>query len=262
MPDVFVAPDEKKETITHKRVPLPSSASDKQAPALTSDRDSYPSVASETVQQNAAALENPVEKKIKQTTNQESRGGVPLFTSFWKNPKGISFDTQEADEHILLFLRQHFITNIPWIFVSIVLLFVPPGVSYLLSLTQHPFTFLPPQFTALAVVFYYLVVLTNAFTNFLKWYYNISLITPQRMLDVELKDLVDKKIVATKMSLVQDASAQYAGTLRTVFNFGDILIQTAGPIDNFVINATPHPEVVVRTIEELIGKGRENDNAV
>jgi len=255
MPDVFVAPDEEKKVVMHKRTPLPSSSkqSQQKTPPKAAPKE-VPLVSSEFLKNPPGGLSSDA---IAQTP--EEHHGIPLFTAFWQNPKGISFDTQEADEHILLFLRQHFITNIPWVTATILLMLLPFLVVYLFSLTTHPFSLLPPPFIFPTFLFYYLIVLTNAFTNFLKWYYNISLITPQRMLDIELKDLVDKKITATKMSLVQDVSVQYSGTLRTIFNYGDILVQTAGPIDNFVVNATPKPEIVVRTIEELIGKGREGE---
>lgn len=81
-------------------------------------------------------------------------------------------------------------------------------------------------------------------------------------MDIELKDLVYKKISATKISLVQDVNYQQAGTIRTIFNYGDILVQTAGATDNFFVNAVPKPEVVVEVMETLIGKGtEEKENA-
>lgn len=249
MPDVFVAPEEQKNTLTHKRVPLPS---------VPAQRLSSPSDTQEPLPPT------PSDSEKKDDPPQQSRsesstthGGIPLFTSFWQNPHGVYFDTQEANEHILLFLRQHFITNIPWIFFTFVFLFVPSLLSFGLQLAHYPspLTFLPPQLMFATILFYYIIVLTSAFTHFLGWYYNISLITPRRVLDIEMKDLVEKKVAATKISLVQDVENEQTGTLRTLFNYGDVMIQTAGAKDNFFINACPKPEVVVRTVETLIGKG-------
>jgi hypothetical protein len=48
-----------------------------------------------------------------------------LFTAYAENPTGMSFETQQVDEEVILFMRQHFIINIPWIFATI-LLFVAP----------------------------------------------------------------------------------------------------------------------------------------
>lgn len=284
MPDVFVAPDENKDSVVmHKRSPLPS------PPTVileTKKNDSSPTSVIEKqptrkfVQEEQKKVDISTPKKNdpivmpqeEQITfnptidlsigSEERRNAIPLFASFWQNPHGVYFDTQEANEHILLFLRRHFITNVPWIFYTFLLACLPPIVSYIFTRIDYPFTFLPATFIAAIVGMYYLVLATSSYLHFLDWYYNISLITPKRVLDIELKDLVYKKISATKISLVQDINYTQTGTIRTLFNYGEVLIQTAGTQDNFYINSVPKPEVVVRIVEELIGKGREDkDNA-
>ena len=57
---------------------------------------------------------------------------VHIFTTFMKNPKGISFAEQENDESIVLFLRRDFITNVPWIVAALGLLFIPFLIKFLL----------------------------------------------------------------------------------------------------------------------------------
>ena len=38
------------------------------------------------------------------------------FSSFLSYPENVHFDTQEEKEQIILLLRKHWVTNIPWIF--------------------------------------------------------------------------------------------------------------------------------------------------
>src|SRR6185312_13838888 len=94
------------------------------------------------------------------------------------------------------------------------------------------------------------------FVSFITWYFNISLITNKRILDIDFQDLVYKNIAETKMDLIQDVSETETGVLRTVFNFGDVLVQTAGTLENFNLEAVPHPDRAVEIVETLIGKGR------
>lgn len=266
MPDVFVAPDEKKDVVMHKRTPLPSSSfSPKSLPQLEESQpissDPVSQTFSEETPSSPTSSSSPSHAAFLAKPSTEGTGGIPLFTSFWQNPRGVYFDTQEANEHILLFLRQHFITNIPWIFFTVLFLLLPPvAIIFLRSTNVFFINVLPLPFLSAVIVFYYIVVLTHAFTHFLSWYFNISLITPKRVLDIELKDLVYKKISATKISLVQDINYQQSGTIRTLFNYGDVLIQTAGAQDNFYVNATPKPETVVKIVEQLIGKTEEDEN--
>lgn len=287
MPDVFNSEDENKnDVIMHKRVPLPNpakseefvlpsspevieSAVDQPSKTVIAESSPLSPVAKEDIKEGEVVTDVASQEKQSPFPNsalfegeEKRNAAIPLFTSFWQNPQGVYFDTQEANEHILLFLRRHFITNIPWIFVSILFSLALPLAAYVIAITNYQFTLFPPSILHLGIFAYYLIIFTYAYLHFLDWYYNISLITAKRVMDIEMKDLVYKKISATKISLVQDVNYQQTGAIRTVFNYGEVLIQTAGAEDNFYINAVPKPEVVVRIVEELIGKRRDDEPGV
>lgn len=187
-------------------------------------------------------------------------GKAHIFSSFCQNPTDISFKEQEKGEKILLFLRRHFITNIPWILGVFVLIIIPPLITALNSvniLSEEIFSFikLPIGFTVLFFLLYYLLVFAYAFVNFISWYFNVSLITEKRVVDINFSDLVYKNVSATKLGLVQDASFLQIGAIQSLFDYGDVLIQTAGSLDNFNLKAVPCPEKTVQIVESLIGKG-------
>ena len=48
-----------------------------------------------------------------------------LFPAFYFHPQKVRFAEQEEDEQILLLLRQHWVTNLSWIFIALVSLLVP-----------------------------------------------------------------------------------------------------------------------------------------
>lgn len=280
MPDVFVAPEEKHDdtTIMHKRTPASTTEETpsfqpspppviehpiiqeqqpiiEQAPKPTPP----PIIEDEPESPPIQPLHSPENIAHRTMHEHHTNFAVPLFTSFWQNPHGVYFDTQEVNEHILLFLRRHFVTNVPWLFFSVLFMLFPPIISILFNKFNYSVGNIPTSFVNALLFAYYLSIFTYAFLNFLDWYYNISLITPKRVMDVEMNNLVGKKISATKISLVQDISYQQAGTIRSVFNYGDVLIQTAGTQDNFYVHAVPKPEVVVRVVENLIGKRQEDE---
>jgi hypothetical protein len=41
------------------------------------------------------------------------------------------------------------------------------------------------------------------------------------------------------------------GAIRTIFNYGDVLVQTAGEVPNFDFLAVPNPDKVVKVLQEL-----------
>ena len=107
------------------------------------------------------------------------------------------------------------------------------------------------------MAFYYLIVATYWFINFISWYFNISLVTDKRVIDIDFSNLVYKDVAATKINLVQDVSFAQIGAIRTFFDYGDVLVQTAGTLDNFTFESAPQPENIVHIVEDLIGKRNE-----
>lgn len=180
-----------------------------------------------------------------------------ILYSFWERPEGVIFEDKEDDEIILLLVRRHFVTNLHWLFISIVLFIVPLiFIPFSSTLSVFDFLQLPTRFIIIFIIFYYMVAFTYLFVNFITWYFNVSLITNKRIVDVNFSELVYKNVAATKLNLLQDASYSQIGVLRGLFDYGDVLMQTAGSLDNFSFPAVPKPERVVRLVEELIGKSK------
>lgn len=179
------------------------------------------------------------------------------LATFYERPTGVHFQNQEDDEEILLFLRRHFVTNLPWLFIAFILVFIPLFLAYILPyLGQINVTlpFLPSRYTTIFVIFYYLIVFNYFLINFTTWYFNISLITQKRIVDIDFSDLVYHDIAVTKLSLVEDVNYTRIGFLRSLFDYGDVFVQTAGEKLHFDFLAVPHPEKVVDVTQNLIGK--------
>lgn len=198
-------------------------------------------------------------KKIDTFLVEEEKGSLishrpHIFSSFCKNPDDISFQNQEEGEKILLFIRRSLVTNFPWLAITLILIAVPFTFTFLSPIVGNPISFLPVNFQLILLISYYLIVATYAYVSFITWYFNIALVTNIKIIDVDFTGLVYKDVASTKLSLVQDVSYTQIGVLRNFFNYGDVLTQTAGTIDNFVFEAAPQPENIVHVIGELIGK--------
>lgn len=189
--------------------------------------------------------------------NLSPQNPVHLFSAFRKDPDGIDFQDKENDEKIILFIRSSFITNIRWIFFGSLLIILPLFLPFLLKAFPNPLPFLPGRFYFFISAFYYLVVATYWYINFISWYFNISLVTNKRVISIEFSNLVYKDVAATKINLVQDVSFAQIGAIRTFFDYGDVLVQTAGTLDNFTFESSPQPENIVHIAEDLIGKRNE-----
>lgn len=179
---------------------------------------------------------------------------VHAFSSFCENPGGVTFETEHPNEHILLFLKKHFVTNVPWIVTTIVLFLIPSLLRVLFAIFESPF-FVPNSYLQIFELFYYMAVFTYAFVSFITWFYNVTLVTQERVIDIDFSELVYHDVAQTKLNLVEDVNYTQTGFIRTFFNYGDVFIQTAGGKENLEALAVPQPGRAVRIIGNLIGKG-------
>lgn len=67
------------------------------------------------------------------------------------------------------------------------------------------------------------------------------LVTDRSLVQILQKSLFIRKISRLSMSNVEDVSAEERGILSTIFNYGTIVVQTAGALDNFIFPYCPNP---------------------
>jgi membrane protein YdbS with pleckstrin-like domain len=184
-------------------------------------------------------------KEVKKSEIDLEETSNPL-ASFATRPAGVRFETQAEEEEIILFLRKHWITNVPWILLGILLIFAP------LALRWFPIlNFLPTRYQLMAVTIWYLLTTIIIFERFLTWYFNVYIITDERIIDVDFHNLIYKEVSDAKIDKVQDITYRVGGAIRTLFHYGDVYIQTAAAVPNFEFLAVPKPEQVVRILDKL-----------
>ena len=178
---------------------------------------------------------------------------VRFYSSLGINPDNVKFENQKADEEIILLVRRDLITNVPWIVASLILIFIPPLIS-LFSNLLTPFFQISPQTQLIAIMFYYLIIVGFILVEFTIWYFNVGLVTNERIIDLDVSGILFKHVSETKLNLIEDVSYSQIGAIRSVFNYGDVLMQTAATYANFEFDRAPEPARIVRIIGEMIGK--------
>lgn len=198
-----------------------------------------------------------VTKKTETNATQQTAAHghkLGLLHSFCEYPSGVSFEHQEPDEEIILFVRRHLITNVPWVIITFLLLLLPLVVLPFLSL----FSVFPIELSGavltIVLLFYYIMVFGYALINFLHWFYNIGIVTAKNVIDIDYSDIVNVHVSATKASQVEDVSYKQGGFFKSFFNYGDVYIQTAGTDANFEYLRIPNPGKAVDIIHDLIGR--------
>ena len=179
------------------------------------------------------------------------RTGSPAgssFAAYCLRPLGVGFDLQHDDEPVLLMLRQHPIVNIPWILLTILLVLAP-----ILLLPLFPILdFLPANFKFVSLVGWYTMVFGYAFEQFLIWFFNIYIVTDERVIDVDFYNLLFKKVSEAKLENIEDITTSNSGLLQSVIDFGDVRIQTAAEVPEIEFERVPHPDAVQKFLSEML----------
>lgn len=160
--------------------------------------------------------------------------------------KNVRFETQEPEEEILMILRAHWITNIPWVFIALVLLLAPLVLRYFPLLNSFPV-----RFQLVFVICWYLILLMYVFERFLSWFFNMAIITDERIVDVDFINLTVKKVSDADLDKIQDVTYTNSGAFGAIFNYGDVLVQTAAEVTEFVFDDVPHPAEVAKILQRL-----------
>jgi membrane protein YdbS with pleckstrin-like domain len=178
---------------------------------------------------------------------EESHGRRPQPLSSFAIAPRVHFETQEKKETIILLLRRHMITNLHWILKAILMMFAPTLLSLAVSIEG-----IPPNFLLLGAIVWYLLCFAYVFEQFLSWVYNVNIITDERVIVIKFPSLLYRELSETKIDKIQEVDSVTGGFFRTLFNFGNIVVQTAGEIPEVRFEAVPNPGRVSVVLNDLI----------
>jgi hypothetical protein len=173
-------------------------------------------------------------------------GAKNSFASFQIRPSKFVFSEQEKDEQIILVMRQHWFTNVRWILLTLLMVIAPIFLTFVPILS-----FFPARYQMVSILFWYIITFAFAFEQFLSWYFNVYIVTDERVVDIDFVNLLNKKFSDAKISFIQDVTSHVSGMSQTLLNYGTILIQTASEVNELVFEKIPNPEVVVKVLQQL-----------
>jgi len=170
------------------------------------------------------------------------------------NRRNLAFPLQEG-EQVLMLCRRHWLYLWPRLVFMIFVAVIPAAlVAWLLSAADAYEGTLARIYWVAAAIYlgYWLVRL------FLTWYrynHDIWVITNQRLIDSLKTNPFSLQLSTADLVNVQDITVRRSGVLRTIFDFGDILCQTAAEKQEFLLSGIPGP----RDVQALIDRERDRE---
>lgn len=162
------------------------------------------------------------------------------------------FDSQLENEKIYLIIREHPI--IPTLKLGFIFILVSFGVAaHWLIPTLIPNTLNEGTLAGLSLFFYifYFGLLLGGLLVVVFHYLSLQIITEMRMVDVDQSGLFGREVTEIQIENVEEVTSKASGILATVFNFGNVTVQTSGAQIGFVFENVAHPETVKKLILDL-----------
>jgi len=174
---------------------------------------------------------------------------------FWNNLTGLSyakkpaltFSFQEQHESVLLLLRAHPITQLPWIIGAGLLLALPLVFSGLINLLP-----LSNNQILIIIILWYAFCLGFILNRFYYWFFNMGIVTSVRIIDIDCYNLLDTESTSTVIEKIEELQKKSLGIFSTWFDYGSVFIQTAGEMPNIEFLNVPKPAQVVQIINGLM----------
>jgi len=157
----------------------------------------------------------------------------------------IRFESQHDGEETIMALRSHPITQVFWVINAFIILLILFFVNMLLPMIFNINQIIFINFFSIFFIFSY------CWFNFLNWYFNVGIITSQRVIDVDYYYILYKEITVADLAKIQDITVKTGGFLGSLLNYGNIFIQTAGTDPNIEFINISKPNRVREIIDGL-----------
>jgi membrane protein YdbS with pleckstrin-like domain len=177
---------------------------------------------------------------------------VPPLASFAAFPREVNFEGQDEGEEIILFIRQHPAILIPKIFVVIAMIIFPILFVSLIGYSDTNFILGDFFLSVGVIILWIMIVNTYVLVNFFKWFFNVNIITTERIVDIDFTKVFFHTVSETQLERVEDVSHQPVGVWAAFFDFGTVYVQTAGQKREFEFVNVPRPRDIQDTILDLL----------
>ncbi len=172
--------------------------------------------------------------------------------------------SQEKEEKVLKIIKKHKIFLFLYVLYATILLFFIPIFLILYEeffFTESSFLYLiNPD---LPIILFGIYILTISFMIFNFWIdfaLDVRIITNFRIISTEQKSLFSRKMSQVYLDNIEDVSGTQDGFFAHIFNFGDILIQTAAEKNMFKWHNIPKPFWTTEYILDLHRDFYKNHN--
>lgn len=169
------------------------------------------------------------------------------------------FPSQQETEKIYLVIREHWfrllLKFIVWAIAAAVLVTFQRWAP---NIIPGLFEGVPGQVTRLFEQIYFMILLLGLFIIVVLHYLNTHVVTQIRVVDIDQKGLFSHIISELHIDKIEDVTSATNGIFGTIFNYGNVYVQTAGTKEHFEFDNVPNPAAINKLILDLYEQNNTN----
>ncbi len=159
----------------------------------------------------------------------------------------------ETGERKMLVVRRHWFIIASQAFIFFVLIVLP---SIIIRITPFNEVFLrlpgdPLFLFGFLNAAWFLILWGLFFVFWTDYYLDLWIVTDKRIIDIEQKGLFARDVASLRLDKIQDIRVEVKGVIPTILGYGDIHVQSASNVPEFVIRDAPRPYQLKETINKL-----------
>lgn len=164
--------------------------------------------------------------------------------------------TLESDEHVILIARRHWFKPALETLVLGFSLLAPLLVSSIvLSVPEISQSIDNPAILIIILTLgWFFVVWNMIFVIWTNHFLDVMVLTNLHVIDIEQVRLWNREISTLNLEKIQDISSKSDGIIAHFLDYGDLEIQTAGSITNFIVKNIQRPDALRQKINERINE--------
>ncbi len=171
-----------------------------------------------------------------------------------------TFEGKRDDETVEIFLYSHWIIMALKIIFYFFLAFLPllPMIFFAREIVEYESV----SVTLFALLAYYLLLWSTLFYEAMIYLLDTWIVTNDRILDIVQRGFFYRTVSELNLAKIQDISVRMKGIMQTVFDYGDIEIQSAGTVNKFLFRQVSHPHMIKDEIMKLVLEAKKRESGL
>lgn len=163
----------------------------------------------------------------------------------------------QPGESVVLLVRRHWFFLVMPLALTLLAMLLPSSLVLAVVVRTDGPRAVDTVVTVIAAA-YIVGMAVKAYFVWYAWVHDVWVITNQRLVDGQKRNWFNEEVATADLMQVQDIALERHGMLATLLKFGDLRVQTAAEVEEFILRKIPHPQDVLGLLDRTRDAARRD----